>query len=128
MTLKDGVCTAVRLAACGVASKPTRLVDAESVLLGQPPEGDVLAATAEAARQYSTSGDDRQASADYRKDLVAALVRRSVTKAADRARSARDGEVDGAQEAARAVSDPRVAVSMTVNGVRIEREVSPACC
>ena len=86
VTLKDGVCSAVRLAACGVASKPTRLAEAESVLLGQPPDGDALAAAAEAARQYSTSGDDRQASADYRKDLVAALVRRTVTKAAGRAR------------------------------------------
>ncbi|MDE0203843.1 MAG: xanthine dehydrogenase family protein subunit M [Rhodospirillaceae bacterium] len=86
VTLKDGVCSAVRLAACGVASKPTRLAEAESVLLGQPPDGDALEAAAEAARQYSTTGDDRQASADYRKDLVAALVRRTVTKAAGRAR------------------------------------------
>jgi len=86
VTLKDGLCTAVRLAACGVASKPTRLTEAESVLLGRPPDEDALAAAAEAARTHSTSGNDRQASADYRKDLVAALVRRTVTKAADRAR------------------------------------------
>ena len=86
VTLKDGVCTAVRLAACGVATKPTRLVAAENALLDAAPEGNALSAAAEAARAYSTSGDDRQASAEYRKDLVAALVRRTVTRAADRAR------------------------------------------
>ena len=86
VTLRDGVCTAVRLAACGVASRPTRLAEAETALRGAPPEGDALARAAEAARNYATAGDDRQASSEYRKDLVAALVRRTVTKAADRAR------------------------------------------
>lgn len=86
VTLRDGVCTAVRLAACGVASRPTRLAEAETALLDAPPEDDALARAAEAARNYATAGDDRQASSEYRKDLVAALVRRTVTKAADRAR------------------------------------------
>ena len=86
VTLKDGVCSAVRLAACGVASKPTRLADAEAALLGAAPDEDALARAAEAARAYATASDDRQASAEYRKDLVAALVRRTVTKAAERAR------------------------------------------
>ena len=44
-------------------------------------------ARAGGARDYVTAGDDRQASAEYRKDLVAALVRRTVTKAADRAQA-----------------------------------------
>ena len=86
VTLREGVCTAVRLAACGVASKPTRLADAENALQDAPPEGTALAGAAEAARDYATAADDRQASADYRRDLVSALVRRTVTKAADRAR------------------------------------------
>ena len=86
VTLREGVCTAVRLAACGVASKPTRLAEAENALQDAAPEGSALAGAAEAARADSTSGDDRQASAEYRKDLVAALVRRTVTKAAGRAR------------------------------------------
>ena len=86
VTLKDGVCSAARLAACGVASKPIRLADAEAALLGAPPEGDALARAAEAARDHVAASDDRQASGEYRKDLVAALVRRTVTKAADRAR------------------------------------------
>ncbi len=86
VTLKDGVCSAVRLAACGVASKPTRLAEAETALLGVPPEGDALASAAEAARDHVTAGDDRQASVDYRRDLVSALVRRTVIAAADRAR------------------------------------------
>ena len=84
--LRDGVCNAVRLAACGVASKPTRLAGAEAALLDAPPEGGALARAAEAARDYVTAGDDRQASVDYRRDLAAALVRRTVTEAADRAR------------------------------------------
>ena len=86
VTLRDGVCAAVRLAACGVASKPTRLAEAETALLGAPPEGEPLAKAAEAARDHATAGDDRQASTEYRKDLVAALVRRTVTRAAERAR------------------------------------------
>ncbi len=86
VTLKDGVCSAVRLAACGVGLKPTRLAEAEAALLGAPPEGAALARAAEAARDYATAADDRQASADYRRDLAAALVRRTVTKAAERAR------------------------------------------
>ena len=86
VTCEDGVCSAVRLAACGVASKPTRLAEAEAALLGAAPDGDALARAAEAARDCATASDDRQASADYRKDLVAALFRRTVTRAADRAR------------------------------------------
>ena len=84
--LRDGTCTAVRLAACGVASRPTRLAEAETALLGAPPEGAALARAAEAARDSVTAGDDRQASIEYRRDLVAALVRRTVTEAAGRAR------------------------------------------
>ena len=86
VTLRDGVCSAARLAACGVASQPTRMTEAEAALLGAPPEGEALAKAAETARACVTAGDDRQASVDYRRDLVAALVRRTVTKAADRAR------------------------------------------
>lgn len=86
VTIKDGVCSAVRLAACGVASKPTRLADAEAALLGAAPDGDAVARAAEAARAYATASDDRQASGEYRQDLVAALVRRTVTRAAERAR------------------------------------------
>ena len=86
VTLRDGVCSAVRLAACGVASKPTRLAEAETALLDAPPEGAALASAAEAARDSVTAGDDRQASLDYRRDLVSALVRRTVKKAAERAR------------------------------------------
>ena len=86
VTLKDGVCSSVRLAACGIASKPTRLAESEAALLGAPPEGEALGRASDAARDYATAADDRQASADYRRDLVSALVRRTVTKAADRAR------------------------------------------
>lgn len=86
VTLRDGVCSAVRLAACGVASKPARLAEAEAALLGAPPEGDALVKAAEAARDSVTAGDDRQASLDYRRDLVSALVRRTVKKATERAR------------------------------------------
>ena len=76
--LKDGVCTAVSVAACGVASKPTRLDAAEQALLGAPPEAEAIARAADAARDCVTAGDDRQASAEYRKDLAVALVRRTV--------------------------------------------------
>ena len=126
VTLKDGVCTAVSLAACGVASKPTRLDAAEQALLGAPPRG----------------GRDRQGGrrgARLRNGRRRPPGQRGIPQGpgggagqADRDQGRRPGT--GARVMARPAArrkplgqspDPQVAVSMTVNGERIERQVSP---
>lgn len=80
-----GKCTVARLAACGIASTPVRLRDAEGVLEGQMIDTDLLKRAGEAAKDAVTAGDDSQASAAYRKDLLASLVGRAVMTAASRA-------------------------------------------
>lgn len=81
----NGVCGAARLAACGVASKPVRLEDAEAALVGTSLDTSSLSAAAEAARGYVTAPDDTQASTDFRKQLLAGLVKRTVARASERA-------------------------------------------
>jgi carbon-monoxide dehydrogenase medium subunit len=79
-----GRCATVRLAAFGVEVNPRRLRDAESALLGERPN-DVL--IAEAARLGAATVEplnDRHASADYRKQLVAVLLQRAVGEALSR--------------------------------------------
>ena len=85
VTMDGDICRAVRLAACGIAATAVRLADAEAALAGGVLDEARLVAAADAARRYATAPGDRQASAEYRRDLVAALVRRTVATAAARA-------------------------------------------
>ena len=85
VTMDGDTCTAARLAACGIAATAVRLADAEAALVGGALDAPRLAAAAAAASRYVTASDDLQASAEYRRDLVAALVRRTVARAAERA-------------------------------------------
>lgn len=81
----DGRTSLVRLAACGIASRPIRLPAAEKLLVGTT-LGDVeLKAAGEAAAQMVTAPDDMHASTAYRRRVVATLVRRLTAKAAARA-------------------------------------------
>lgn len=79
----------IRLAACGVASRPIRLPAAEKVLTNTNLGGAELKAAGNAAAEVVTAPDDMHATAAYRRRVVATLVRRVVAKAAARARSAR---------------------------------------
>ena len=86
MTLDaGGVCTAARLAACGIGSRPVRLSAAEEALSGSAIDEETLAQAGEAAKGYATEPGDLQASEAYRQDLLAALVRRTAAQAAKRA-------------------------------------------
>ncbi len=80
-----GVCTVARLAGCGIADRPVRLTAAEDALQGGTLDEDALMAAGEAAKGHATLPDDLQASQAYRADLLAALVRRAVSRAAARA-------------------------------------------
>ena len=81
----DGACAEARLAGCGIGSRPVRLAAAEDVLRGRPVDEDALREAGEAAKAYVTAPGDLQASVPYRKDLLAALVRRTAARAAARA-------------------------------------------
>ena len=82
---EGGVCTEARLAGCGIGSRPVRLAAAEDALRGKPVGEAALEAAGEAAKEYVTAPGDLQASEAYRKDLLAALVRRTAARAAVRA-------------------------------------------
>ena len=85
VTVEGGTCTAASLAACGIGSKATRLVNAEAALVGKTLDDATLESAGAAAKEYVTASDDRQASTAYRQTLVATLVKRTVKKAAARA-------------------------------------------
>ncbi len=85
VTINGGKCSVASLAACGIASKATRLVNAESVLVGSTLDDAAVAAAGEAAKEYVTASDDAQASTAYRQQLVSTLVKRTVKTATSRA-------------------------------------------
>ncbi len=77
----------IRLAACGVASRPIRLLEAEKLLSGTALGEAELKAAGKAAADLVSAPDDMHATNAYRRRVVAALVRRMVAKAAARART-----------------------------------------
>lgn len=85
----EGRAKGVRVATCGIGSKPMRLRDAEAALEGSEVTAQDLAAAGEAAKAAVTAPDDMHATASYRRRVVATLVRRVVATAAKRARQGR---------------------------------------
>lgn len=82
----DGRARDIRLAACGVAARPIRLLEAEKLLMGTTLGEAELKAAGEAAAAVVTAPDDMHATTSYRRRAVATLVRRLAAKAAVRAR------------------------------------------
>jgi carbon-monoxide dehydrogenase medium subunit len=82
----DGRTSEVRLAACGVTSRPIRLPEAEKLLTGTALSEADLKAAGRAAAEAVTAPDDMHASNAYRRRAVATLVRRMAAKAVTRAR------------------------------------------
>lgn len=85
----DGRAKDVRVATCGIGSRPLRLREAEVLLEGTKVEAKDLAAAGEAAKGAVTAPDDMHATTSYRRRVVATLVRRVVETAAKRARQGR---------------------------------------
>lgn len=85
----DGRAKGVRVATCGIGSKPMRLREAEALLEGSEVTANDLAAAGEAAKAAVTAPDDMHATTSYRRRVVATLVRRVVETAAKRARQGR---------------------------------------
>jgi CO/xanthine dehydrogenase FAD-binding subunit len=84
----SGTVERVCLAACGMAARPERLIQAEKVLIGGRLTDVKVAAAAEAASAAVTAPDDMHASRAYRRRAVRALVKRAIAEAHQRAAAA----------------------------------------
>lgn len=82
----DGTCSEARIGLSGAATTPLRAVAAEAVIRGKPLSDVTIQPAAEAAAQECDPLDDTEASADYRREMVAVFVRRALARAAERAR------------------------------------------
>jgi aerobic carbon-monoxide dehydrogenase medium subunit len=85
LTLSGGVISDARLAFAGLSAVPVRAAAAEDLLAGETPSAELFD---EAARRATADADppaDLHGSAEYRKTIAAALVRRALRAAADHA-------------------------------------------
>ena len=81
-SLRDGAIDAPRIGLGGAEGSPRRMAAAEAVLQGQTPSDKVFRAAAETAAEAIEPLEDVQASAEYRRDLVRAVTRRAIERAA----------------------------------------------
>lgn len=81
----DGTCRSARLALTGVADRPVRATSAERILVGGSLSETEISRAAETVACDLDPPDDVHASADYRREIAAVLVRRAVGQALARA-------------------------------------------
>jgi aerobic carbon-monoxide dehydrogenase medium subunit len=82
----DGVCERVALAVGGVGPVPYRAQEEAAGLVGEKPADDVFSEIGRRVGARVTPDSDVHASADYRREVAAALVRRALAAATTRAR------------------------------------------
>jgi aerobic carbon-monoxide dehydrogenase medium subunit len=80
--LDAGKMTGARVGLGGAEAFPRRIAEAEAVLNGKIPSGEVFRTAAEAAAKAIDPLEDHQTNADYRRDLVRAVVRRALEQSA----------------------------------------------
>ena len=80
--IEDGVMAVPRLGLGGVEPQPRRIAEAEAELEGKTPDPAVFRRAAEAAADAVDPLEDIQSSAEYRRDLVRAVARRALERAA----------------------------------------------
>ena len=80
--LVDGKITEPRVGVGGAESSPRRIAEAEQALAGQAPGDKAFRAAAEAAANAIDPLVDHQTDAEYRRDLVRAVVRRALEASA----------------------------------------------
>ncbi len=78
VTIENGVCTDCRIVLGAVAPVPLRATRAEDSLRGEAVEDDAIERAAELASAEAQPISDIRASAEYRRELVKVLVRRSL--------------------------------------------------
>ena len=83
---EGGAIASARVALCGVGATPVRASAVEEALAGAEPTDEAIARAADrAARDLDPPGDPH-GSADFRRHLAVVMTRRSVQRAAERAR------------------------------------------
>jgi carbon-monoxide dehydrogenase medium subunit len=80
--VQNGVIAEPRVGVGGAEPSPRRIAEAEAALMGQRPGPDAFATAAEAAAAAIDPLVDHNTSADYRRDLVRAMTRRALDRAA----------------------------------------------
>ena len=85
LTLSEGAISDARLAFAGMSDVPVRAGDAEDLLVGERPSAELFDEAARRATDDIDPPADLHGSADYRKKVAAALVRRGLRAAADNA-------------------------------------------
>jgi aerobic carbon-monoxide dehydrogenase medium subunit len=85
VALSDGVISDARLAFAGVSDVPARATAAEELLVGQRPSAELFDEAARRAAADIDPPSDLHGSAEYRKKVAAALVRRGLREATDNA-------------------------------------------
>jgi carbon-monoxide dehydrogenase medium subunit len=76
--LDGGKITDARIGVGGAEPSPRRIPQAEAALNGKPPDDESFRAAAEAAARAVDPLEDHQTNAEYRRDLVRAVVRRAL--------------------------------------------------
>ncbi len=78
---QDGICKDIRVALGAVAPTPIRVKKAEDILRGQRFSDGLIEKLAEVASGEACPIDDHRASAEYRREMVAVLVKRAIKEA-----------------------------------------------
>jgi len=86
LTMQEGVCTDAAIALGCVGLTPIKVNDAEAALRGGPINEKTVSAAMEAARAAADPQSDMRGSADYKRALVAGLVKHAIGIALRRAR------------------------------------------
>jgi len=81
LRLEGGIITAPRIGLGGAEAAPRRIGAAEAALEGQAPDENVFRAAAAAAAAAIEPLEDPQTDAQYRRELVGAMVYRALTRA-----------------------------------------------
>jgi len=80
--LQDGKIVDARIGVGGAEASPRRIVDAENAINAQTPGDKAFRVAADAAADAIDPLEDHQTNADYRRDLVRAVVRRALESSA----------------------------------------------
>ncbi|MFQ5912877.1 MAG: FAD binding domain-containing protein [Nitrospinota bacterium] len=83
---QDGTCTDARVSLGASTPIPLRSRAAEEALRGQPANEEVFARAGQAASEEVDPLDDFRGSADYRREIIKVIVKRTALRAVERAR------------------------------------------
>ena len=86
LTVEGDTCKGASIALGCVGLTPVRPSEAESALRGQRLSEKIIAAAAEGARSACDPQGDMRGSAEYKREVVGALVKRAIEAAVRRAR------------------------------------------